>query len=448
MMSAKFSLQAPTFDVGDLESYNLWLSEFKRHIKVTKPNDNDTLELFLLCAGNKAAKFYNEVTWPDLTQAQTDAGITEYSRAVEFVTSKFSAGRKILSDRIKLSSTKQKSNQSLKDFLSELRQIAKFCNFPNAFSDKALRDASCQGLQTDTTKRAVCRGFAAANQKAQAFSLDDAASAAEVEEAAQQSSGPVEVFAVAANKHRAGLSKFAKKEGSSGGKRRCHWCGSSTLHGKADCPAKEIKCHKCGRVGHLKSVCMSTKNVAAVAGQSDDSNVVAGLSFKQRERRFVNVLIKGTQKPWLLDCGSDISVVDKKFAKEQQIPYKPLQGSQVRSVSNNGLAIIGRAKVRMSVEETTFFEVVFVAEQLCDSAILGSSALAKFQSLTINYGGLAPPLIVASQCSDSSSDETAGFVNIDPFPIINLTEDAVPVRCPSRFRTESDKQFVADEISK
>ena len=102
----------------------------------------------------------------------------------------------------------------------------------------------------------------------------------------------------------------------------------------------------------------------------------------------------------------------------------------------------------MSIEETTFSEVVFVAEQLCDSAILGFSALAKFQSLTINYGGLAPPLIVASQCSDSSSDETAGFVKIDPFPIITLTEEAVPVRCPSQFRTESDKQFIAGEISK
>ena len=182
-MSAKFSLQAPTFDGGDLESYNLWLPQFKRYIKVTKPNNNDMLDLFLLCAGNKAAKFYNEVTWPDLTQEQTDAGITEYSRAVEFVTSKFSAGRKNLSERIKLFSKKLQSNQSLNDFLSELRQIAKFCNFPNAFSDEALRDAFCQGLQTDTTKRAVCRGFAAANQKGLAFSMDDAVSAAELEEA-------------------------------------------------------------------------------------------------------------------------------------------------------------------------------------------------------------------------------------------------------------------------
>ena len=169
MMSVKFSLQAPTFDGGDLESSNLWLSQFKRYIKVTQPNDNDKLGLFLLCAGNKAANLYNEITWPDLTQAQTDAGFNEYSRAVEFVTSKFSAGRNILCERIKLYSTKQKSNQSLNDFLSELRQFAKFRNFPIAFSDEALRDAFSQGLQTDTTKRAVCRGFAAANQKRQHF---------------------------------------------------------------------------------------------------------------------------------------------------------------------------------------------------------------------------------------------------------------------------------------
>ena len=73
--------------------------------------------------------------------------VTEYSRAEEFVTSKFSAGRNISSERIKLYSTKQKSNQSLNDFLSELRQIGKFCNFPNAFSDEALRDAFCQRTQ-------------------------------------------------------------------------------------------------------------------------------------------------------------------------------------------------------------------------------------------------------------------------------------------------------------
>ena len=55
--SAKFNLHAPVFDGGDAESFNLWLSQFQRYIRVTKPAEDDKLDLFLLCAGNKAAQF-------------------------------------------------------------------------------------------------------------------------------------------------------------------------------------------------------------------------------------------------------------------------------------------------------------------------------------------------------------------------------------------------------
>ena len=55
--SAKFNLHAPVFDGGDAESFNLWLSQFQRYIRVTKPAEDDKLDLFLLCAGNKAAQY-------------------------------------------------------------------------------------------------------------------------------------------------------------------------------------------------------------------------------------------------------------------------------------------------------------------------------------------------------------------------------------------------------
>ena len=199
--SAKFNLHAPVFDGGDAESFNLWLSQFQRYISVTKPAEDDKLDLFLLCAGNKAAQYYNEVTWPELTQAEKDAGVTEFSRAVTFITNKFVSGKNILSERIKLYSAKQRPNQSLTDFLSELRQIASYCNFPTAFADEALRDAFCQGLASDGLKRAVCRAFATATANNVAFTLTNAVSAAEVEESALQSSSQAETsISVAAQK--------------------------------------------------------------------------------------------------------------------------------------------------------------------------------------------------------------------------------------------------------
>ena len=246
--SAKFKLHAPVFDGGDAGSFNLWLSQFQRYIRVTKPAEDDKLDLFLLCAGNKAAQYYNEVTWPERTQAEKDAGVTELSRAVTFITNKFVSGKNILSERIKLYSAKQRPKQSLTDFLSELRQIASYCNFPTAFADEALRDAFCQGFASDGLKRAVCRAFATATANNVAFTLTNAVSAAEVEESALQSSSQAETFiSVAAQKANSRKNRGNTGNESSGTNNplhkngntvRCHWCGSADLHGKKNVPAK------------------------------------------------------------------------------------------------------------------------------------------------------------------------------------------------------------------
>ena len=155
---------------------------------MTKTNAAVQLDLYLLCAESEAAKFNNEGTWPPSTKEEKDAGQTKYKRAIHFVTRKFAAGKNVLSERIILYSLNQKPIQSLNDFLRELRQVSKFCNFPATFDDEALRDAFCQVLLSDTTKQVVCRAFASATQQSKQFSLNDAVTAAEVGEAAQQTS--------------------------------------------------------------------------------------------------------------------------------------------------------------------------------------------------------------------------------------------------------------------
>ena len=47
--SAKFNLHAPVFNGGDAESFNLWLSQFQRDIRVTKPAEDDKLDVSSLC---------------------------------------------------------------------------------------------------------------------------------------------------------------------------------------------------------------------------------------------------------------------------------------------------------------------------------------------------------------------------------------------------------------
>ena len=75
--------------------------------------------------------------------------------------------------------------------------------------------------------------------------------------------------------------------------------------------------------------------------------------------------------------------------------------------------------------------------KLCDPAILGSSTLSQFESITIKYQGLAPPLVFASN-ANLPVEESGGqnYITVELFPIFTLQENASPIRCPSRFRSK------------
>ena len=98
-------------------------------------------------------------------------GVTECSQAVNFVTRKFASWMHVLSERARLYSTKKKTAHSVNDFPSELRQVARFCNFPAVFPDYGLMDALCQGLPSNAAKRAMGRSFATGCQRNKVFSL-------------------------------------------------------------------------------------------------------------------------------------------------------------------------------------------------------------------------------------------------------------------------------------
>ena len=46
--------------------------------------------------------------------------------------------KNILCERIKLFNSKQRNEQSIKDFISNIRKILKYCNFPVEYADEML----------------------------------------------------------------------------------------------------------------------------------------------------------------------------------------------------------------------------------------------------------------------------------------------------------------------
>ena len=55
-------------------------------------------------------------------------------------------------------------------------------------------------------------------------------------------------------------------------KKLCERCGKQGPHNQTQCPAKDVVCHGCGKIGHFKSVCRSTSTKSAVRTAKTEDN--------------------------------------------------------------------------------------------------------------------------------------------------------------------------------
>ena len=77
--------------------------------------------------------------------------------------------------------------------------------------------------------------------------------------------------------------------------------------------------------------------------------------------------------------------------------------------------------------------------------MVSSLALAQFKSTTTP----ATLLVIASNAS-LPAEEAGGqnYICLEAFLLVTLHKNTSPIRCPSRFRSEEDQEFIRDEVEK
>lgn len=437
------------------EALDRFLLQFERYLRVSKVQENDKLDLFLLCSGGKIASYYDELTWDDLSEDQETAGVTMYTRAVEFAKTKLAGDKNTLAERVKLYSHKQNNVQSINHFVSELRSIAKYCNFPGAFADEAVRDAFCQGLKSDQTKKGVYRAFAI-NQKAQKkFSLADAISSAEVEESASRTMNlvshtvdehQVPVTAALAPDY-GDVSAATSAQKRQPPNRRCYWCGSNSMHGRRDCPATGKTCIGCGLVGHFDSVCLKKKGDKVSFVRTPH---VSAAAVSHGDRKFVELPTNGKMVSWLVDPGSDISLIDRVLVRSLGIKSYAVTPFNAQAINSSAIPLRAKCDLILSVEGIELRISPYVTSGMTDKALLGVKDLSRFKSVEIIYQGPLPTLRVAAATSIADAFpevfDQGGLMKIDPFPVIIVTEGALPIRTSTRPRSAADREFIHQEV--
>ena len=156
--------------------------------------------------------------------------------------------------------------------------------------------------------------------------------------------------------------------------RQCYFCGDA-LHtgGRKQCPAKDKRCHKCGKVGHFQKVCQSKERKLFSSSASTSLSVDKQGTLSTDQTPFLLSILAGAPSSLkgnvfpcslngllfgsLLDTGASDNFVDKKVA--ESLGLKHQCGTSVVSMASEKLnaPILGQISGNLEIEGRNYFDV-------------------------------------------------------------------------------------------
>ena len=364
--------------------------------------------------------------------------ITNYEEAILTLQQTYVKPMNEIFGRHLLATRRQQDGEAIDNYVLNLRQLAKNCNFQAVTAEQnsndAIRDAFITGLSSQKIRQRLlennlltlndailqARALEIAEKNSEAY-VDSLRYSASNNPSAQESS---QVAAVSKTKSKT----YSQKE-------KCFFCGMDR-HSRDACPAREATCHTCGKIGHFSRVCNSSKKKLPAASVFD--HTIASASEALKNNATTRIQMAGRSVTALLDTGSCHSFVSEELANSLKL--KKISGStKISMASSQFTATIHKyVLVDVTLQATTYRQVLlYIMPYLCCDVILGRDFMGQHQKVEIAFGG---PKSALSICGLAASGLSP------PSLFQNLSSDCKPVATRSRRFCEADKKFISDEV--
>ena len=296
----------------ETDSLTAYVERVKLFIEANGIEDARKVPVLLSVIGGKTYDLLRNLLSP------TDPKDKTFDELVEALKGHYEPKPLVIAERFHFHKRNQAAGESVAQFIAELRRLARHCEF-KTFLEEALRDRFVCGLGSKAIQNSLLNKELTL-QKAVDLATGMEAAAKEVTELQATST---------ANAANAGTAKKDVLKVTI----NCYRCGKSN-HKPINCPVKGLRCHNCGKVGHIKRACKQAKRNSSVQSSDkkrthrvktvleateadteseEDMHYLKYMAAKPTGPIKVDVLLDSKPVSMELDTGAPVSLMSRKM---------------------------------------------------------------------------------------------------------------------------------------
>ena len=469
----------PPFDFDDYkDSFAIWEEKWKIFLDLSTINT-------ALPAGERKeyrASTLKSCLSTSALQAVLSMGLTEDElkddkEIVAKLKERCNSGRNKHVWRQKFATSKQRSNQSIEDWLCELRDLATKSDFSSdcchrceetrilgqlvtgVFSDVDRRDMLKEGDALNLKDALIfVRTMEAAGKEANNLRDNSSTSLQQMRKSTYKKEKTTKAF------EKPGASQQHKKHSTFGPKGSCYGCGASKRCDRGKCPAFGRECRKCGRQNHFEKTCRSKPRVEEITARKPK---VAAISAADRVDIRISPLKRG-HPSWTIstlpDSGSEIDAIPGELYRKLFSQIRLHKGVQPVTAVGTPITSIGNFKATVEwapkgKQKRSVSTLIHVLEAL-NQPVLSKATQMKLGMLPTGYPHVQvqridnPTMTINRRSRSGNSEILPAERNMEakPFehllshvpsaPVVGVTEEAPSVHVDrENFVTEFQQIF-------
>ena len=395
-----------------IDNWKTWKQMWENYSIVAGINrqpEHFKIALFLHSIGPDALKVYNTFVY---TEAENRDDIKIIIKKFDdFIIGESNE----IYERYLFNKRSQESTESIENYTTVLRTMAKSCNFCDCLHDQLIRDRMVLGVRDQQTRKKLLQERNLTLQR-----CIDICKSAEITSSQLKSMG-----GQAEEIHKV---NFSKKK-TDGGSREidCKFCGLRHQKIKEKCPAWGKVCLKCKRKNHFAKKCTkkgtSRKSVNAVTNDdeySDDSEVeliqtveTVGqiITSKNKKSIFAEMEIGANPVRFQVDCGATVNILPKKYVGSNKIEKT---SKVVQMWNRDKLKPEGTCRLIVKNRKTKKkYSVEFIVVKESLTPLIGASAAQQMKLITVNTDHFKQVnILTESQMGEDKNDIFKSYADV------------------------------------